>query len=723
MVLVEYTCAAPRQPVTVSIDSTVRHQTIRGWSCNPFYIEGGREQREQVIDEAVNSLGITRLRWQEPGGNRSNMKRWEVENDNGDPDATDFSKLNTADADKFVEAYVLPFKKRIEASGDPFSLWLSPSFFDGGSTGIAPAFLLRSPGEFAEHAISFIRYLRDKHRVRTDHYAICNEAGNNNAFSPAVVIEMTKVLGERMARLGLPTRGQFSDGVNARVTWNYIQAAKDDPEVWKHVGVLSYHWYGSKNQEAMAKIRQFADAKGLETAQTEYMGLTMNHLYDDLTIGGVSYWCIYGLGGPGPGGHNFQFHSNNTSFSRGSQFWNFRQVMHYVRPGAMRIEAVSDAPTVRALAFLQKGGITVVLMGNTPPRQPGAVTLRNLPPGDYGVCHCVASRPYEELGVKTVGADGTLVVNLLADSVLTVYPHPGKNLPPTVVEWKAEPNYLKTPASRVRLSSAAQDPELNRLSYSWSVTTQPTGANATLADAQAATTDASGLTVAGRYVFTVTIRDGTNEVKREVLLNVYAGNQPPVLIDVHNRLPVLVTLPENATVLRGGALDLEGDKLTYRWSVVSQPPGSAVKLETPDDVKCRVSNITVPGNHVFKFEAGDGTNTVSENLTVPVHPVNSAPVIHPVRATPAVLTLPESATFLSAATSDPEGEAISHWWRVKASPAGAKVVLAKQGGRDTQAGGLSVPGRYVFELTVVDRTKFAAKDVVVTVQTSSGSTR
>ena len=42
-----------------------------------------------------------------------------------------------------------------------------------------------------------------------------------------------------------------------------------------------------------------------------------------------------------------------------------------------------------------------------------------------------------------------------------------------------------------------------------------------------------------------------------------------------NRLPVLVTLPQSETELRGGAFDLEGDKLTFHWSVASQPPGAA----------------------------------------------------------------------------------------------------------------------------------------------------
>ena len=66
--------------VTLRIDSDVRHPTIRGWSCNPHYLGGSKHQREQVIGEAVNSLGITRVRWQQPNGNRGNMTRWELEN-------------------------------------------------------------------------------------------------------------------------------------------------------------------------------------------------------------------------------------------------------------------------------------------------------------------------------------------------------------------------------------------------------------------------------------------------------------------------------------------------------------------------------------------------------------------------------------------------------------------------------------------------------------------
>jgi len=713
---------------TVTIRPGARHQTILGWSGMPWYPKVSAEVRDQVLDEAVVDLGLTRVHWTVPSGNRSDGGSWEWTNDDADPLHIHWPAFGTGVVDRSVRTWVLPFKHRVEARGDRFGLAITQTFHNGGSTGRVPVWLLESPAEFAEYATSLLLYLKNAHGIEADHYVICKDAGDSedNPFEVPVVAEMTKSLGPRLRALGLSTKVLFPECHDANTCWRFIQAVRDDGDLWPLVGMVGYHLYGGESRNTdRPKIRDFAIAKGLPIGHAGSDGITLDTLYDDLTLGDVSYWSIVGLGGPQPGGA-FYLHLDNASFSRGAQYWQYRQVMHYVRPGAVRIEAVSDAPAIRPLAFVHKGRTTVVLIQKTPPGQPAVeqvpqrVTLRNLPAGDYGVCRCVGSTPYEELGVKTVGPDGSLDVNMPVDSVLTIYPHPDKNLPPAVVDWQARPNFLKMPASRVKLSAAAQDPELDRLSYRWSVTKQPPGAKATIADPQSAATEARGLTVAGRYTFTVKIRDGASEVKRDVLLNVYEGNQPPVLIDVHNRLPVLVTVPQSTTVLRGGAFDLEGDKLTYRWSVVSQPPGSAVRLETPDDVKCRVSNITMPGNHVFKFEANDGPNTVRENLTVPVYPVNSAPVIHAARAAPAVLTPPETTAFLSAATSDPDGDVISHWWRVKKSPAGAKVALAKQGGRDTKASGLTLAGSYVFELTVVDRTRFATKDVVVTV---AGKTR
>jgi len=221
--------------VVVTVDRSKRFQVIRGWSCNPYYMGASAWQMKQVLDDAVFELGLTRIRRQQPNGNRAVMRRWEWENDDESPYHIDWKRFNTTPADRFVQKWIPPFKKRVESRGEPFDLWLSPSFFDRGSTGSVPVWMLRSPAEYAENAVSFMVYLRRKFGLETTHYAICNEAGNNNAFTPEVVINMTKVLGLRMREMGLQTRGQFPDSINARTAWRYIPA----PPATKRSGRIS----------------------------------------------------------------------------------------------------------------------------------------------------------------------------------------------------------------------------------------------------------------------------------------------------------------------------------------------------------------------------------------------------------------------------------------------------------------------------------------------------
>ncbi|MEJ2705167.1 MAG: hypothetical protein P8Z79_22230 [Sedimentisphaerales bacterium] len=142
--------------------------------------------------------------------------------------------------------------------------------------------------------------------------------------------------------------------------------------------------------------------------------------------------------------------------------------------------------------------------------------------------------------------------------------------------------------------------------------------------------------MAGEYVFTVAISDGLNVVTRDVAFNVFADNQPPYVLDVHNRLPVMVTLPTNSTQLRCAGLDLEGDPLSYRWTVTSQPVGASASLAAPTTTNCQVTGLTVAGDYVFTVEVSDPTHTVVRELTVPVYPPNPSVVVGQEQAGPHV---------------------------------------------------------------------------------------
>jgi len=605
------------QDVTVTLDPATRYQTILGWGKTTPWQAGSDLLRDQTIERSVNDLGLNRLRYEGMCGNKLGWRSFEWLNDNNDPFSINWDGFDTAPIDQRAEEWLVPWKRAVDARGEPFDLYVSPSFFRGGSSGDVPPWLLADPEEYAEWATALLLRLRDMHGIEAQWYSICNEAGNDNAFSPEVVGRCIAALAPRLKALGFATRTQFPECVNAHESWRYIDALRDNQAVWDAVGLLSYHWYGGDNQSAMARIRDFAVERGLPTAQTEFMDLTMDHLYDDMTIGGTSYWEVYGLCGP-----DYEAtlsHVSSTTYSAGPWYWRFRQASHYVRPGAVRIGAASSDPSVRVLAFDRDGRRTTVLINTTAPSRQRTVRLSGLRPGTYGLSHCVGQQPYEERGLSEVGPAGDLELDLAPNSVLTVYPHADGNLPPTVTEWRAAPDFLTMPAASVELRCSAVDPERDRLSVEWSVASAPGGAQPVLADHAAPSTIADGLTAAGDYVFAARVSDGTHTVTRKVLVRVFDGNQPPVPIDVHNRKPVWVTTRDEGTLLRCGAWDIEGDAVSYRWRVASQPADGAAVLATPDEPACKVTGLTVAGDYVFELEVRDPTHVVTLRHTVPVY--------------------------------------------------------------------------------------------------------
>lgn len=695
--------------VTVTVSPAIQYQTILGWGATASKLEYPQAARERILDIAVNDLGLTRLRFE---GSR---RQWEdVVNDDGDPYHVEPAAFDPTDIDRRVEEVILPFKKRVEAAGDSFCLYLSPSFFDGGSSGTAPAWMLGSPAEYAEWALAWMEHLKAKYGLEADFYSVCNEAGNNNAFTPQVVADIIRELGPRMAQAGLKTRIEFPECVNAGASWRYIQAVQGDPEVWKYVGVLSYHLYGDRTPRP--QIREFAAARGLLTAQTEFMGTTINDLYEDLTEGGVSYWEHYGMAGPGTGnGVYLQTSVDGNAIDFYGQAWNFRQVMHYVRPGAVRIGATSDNPDVRCLAFLRNNRVTVVLLRTTPPWEPREVTVTGLPPGNYGVSVASASTPARELGAERVDDAGRLTVTVPSGGVLTIYPRGEANEPPAVTEAKSTPPFLTAPADQVRLSAVATDPERDALHVQWKVLSAPQGASPRIATPDAATTSVSGLSVAGDYLFCVAASDGTFTTERQVPVTVYAANVAPQVIDLHNRLPVTVTLPTTSCTICSAARDLERDNCTFQWRLTSQPPGADAKIADATANRTKVTDLTVAGKYIFDVDVSDGKNTSTGRVVVNVWPAAKQPVISSVTATPRVLMPPAAEATLSVEASDPDGEAVTVWWRVKRAPQGARPVVERAGARQTRVTGLAQPGNYTFEVRAINRVLTTTREVTISV--------
>lgn len=704
------------QPVPVTLDSATRHQTILGWGATAARMDLPDRLRAAVLDEAVNDLGLTRLRFEIP------RREWEdAVNDDNDPYHVSPAAFRSAEIDRLAEDWVLPFRQRVEARREPFNLYISPSFFDGGSSGTAPAWLLGSPAEYTEWATAFIVHLRTKYGLVPDLYSICNEAGNNNGFDPRAMAAIARELGPALARLGLKTRLEYPECVNPETTVRYLQAIAKDEDVWPWIGVLSYHLYGECSTRPT--IRDLGLARHVPTAQTEFMGTTINDLYRDLTDGGCSYWEHYVLSGRQTNGqvHNGCYLGTEpmgTAFARYPHYWMFRAVMHYVRPGAVRIAATSPEPTVGCLAFDQGGGVTAIVL-NTRGGGDRQVALTGLPAGRYGVCQSQPGLPYRELGVQTVTAGSPLSLNVARDCALTVYPYSGVNQAPVVTDAVATPSWLASPRDALMLSAQGTDAESNAITWRWSVIAQPAGAAAALASPDSAKTGVTGLTVPGEYGFTAAASDGAGTGRREVWVRVNDRNLPPSTPDLHYRLPVTLALPATQTELRGWSIDPEGDALTYAWTIVSQPAGAAARLATPDKGQTKLDGLTTAGVYRCRLTASDGTSTVSNTIDVTVHPDLKPPVISAVQAWPAALVQPAASSTLTVSTSDPQGGAVTHWWSVLAAPAGAKPLFTRPGSAKTDVAGLELPGQYTFEVAAINQTRTTRGRVAVTVTASA----
>jgi hypothetical protein len=719
---------------TIRVDPAIRFQTIEGWGHGGGILGhtgGARSMLDssvadpvnyQMLDYLVDDLGLTGSRLWEVGPRTDGTGM-----DNGDCDSIDWSKFQSGTLLATDADYLLYFSHRVLDEGFQPSFYSSPGY-PTHATDQKP-WVMYHPGERAQQIWASALYLKNRYGIITNYAVIYNEPSGN--LTSGLLADDIKALGPRLAALGLKTKSQFAEAVAPQNDWGFITPVQNDPDLWQYVGRLSYHNYGTADPYR-SYIRDFALSRGIATAQTEMGNPTFDDLYSDLTLGGVSYWEV-------------GFSSSNTlvpnagltSFTPSSTYFRLRQVMHYVRPGAVRIESTSNDSLLHLLSFLRNGAVTTIIENRSPSSK--TVTLTGLPSGEYGLSE---ARPgtgsFQELGIHKVEAGGTLSINVNGGSgVTTLYPYRGPNLPPTIMTWGSNPGYLLAPATTAKLSVTANDPERDSLTYQWTVAKHPAGASPVIDSPNSASTSVSGLALPGTYLFNVEVRDGTNISSKEVYLIAYAENPPPVLGGAGFRIATPyglvftlpgdtthanIELPTSSVTLQVGISDLANSNFTGRgtWSLVRQPAGADVTIDKTTyiyvSIRAVVTGMTVPGDYVFKV---DVTNPGHPNLTAQVictvHPPSSAPLITSITPSPASLTLPASTTRLTAETADPEDDLLRHWWVVKSVPAGARPAFDHQGLPVTDVSGLTVPGTYTFTLRAFDDLHMTARDVRVTV--------
>lgn len=181
-----------------------------------------------------------------------------------------------------------------------------------------------------------------------------------------------------------------------------------------------------------------------------------------------------------------------------------------------------------------------------------------------------------------------------------------------------------------------------------------------------------------------------------------------------NRAPMAAAGPDQAAqvldrvLLDGSAsTDPDGDPLTYQWSFVTRPAGSAAAFSDPAAVRPEFV-VDVPGRYVAALVVRDGRLASAPDL-VEVATINGAPVAD--AGPDARLVVGAVAVLDGSGSTDPDGDRLDYMWAIVDRPTGSQATLDDPAAvRPTFVADLA--GRYVVRLVVSDGQLVSPPDTV-----------
>jgi O-glycosyl hydrolase len=414
--------------VSVAIDPTRTFQKIEGWGISigslsdphvlnvPFDavppLEVPLADQRQMFDTLYRGIGLTR------GRMGTHPRGIELVNDNDDPNVTDLSKFDFAGLknDTFVD-----MAGDLKSRGMT-TWWLSPNAFE-------PWMNENNAAEYVEWAMAIIRRWRDK-GLELPYYSIANEpAGIEGPAGNAEYLRhVVTLLGRALKAENFATRIVIPDDVNPIEAEARARVILADPEARTYVAALAFHLYGqplttivplkglSEQYRIPLWMSEFYTHSAMEWAEI------VHDLLVDYDVTAVDY--LAGCMGYDDGAELISInHDVNRylGYTVHDNFYFFGNFTRYVRPGAVRIAAVSSSSEVLTSAFVLGGRVAIVAInfGATPL----SVRFNVATVPDSRAFSAVRSSETEHLLQlpAPVLRDGTMVVTLPAASITTLY--------------------------------------------------------------------------------------------------------------------------------------------------------------------------------------------------------------------------------------------------------------------------------------------------------------
>ncbi|MGB3316829.1 MAG: FG-GAP-like repeat-containing protein, partial [Albidovulum sp.] len=244
-------------------------------------------------------------------------------------------------------------------------------------------------------------------------------------------------------------------------------------------------------------------------------------------------------------------------------------------------------------------------------------------------------------------------------------------------------------------AALAFDGNGDALSFGWSLIHRPASSQAALSGGPLVTAPNLDFTPdrAGLYLIQLTASDGATQAVPVV-----------IVIEVPNTAPIAAAtvdadhfVGEVATLDGTGSFDPDGDALTYVWTIVSAPQGSTAQIA---NANAPIASFTpdIRGDYVFALTVSD-YDLSSAPVTVAMTAPNRAPVADLVG--PDSIVVNEVTEFSAAASSDPDGDALSFTYSFTAAPAGSAPAINDLGGGLVEVA-TDRSGAYTLQVTVDD---------------------
>ena len=309
----------------------------------------------------------------------------------------------------------------------------------------------------------------------------------------------------------------------------------------------------------------------------------------------------------------------------------------------------------------------------------------------------VINSPTSSMPTLMIGVEGNYVLQLIVNNgsyssspstvtISTTHTAPTAN---------AGPNQTGAVGTTIQLNgSGSVDPDGNPLTYAWALISVPSGSAAALSSTTAVEPSFT-MDKFGTYIAQLVVSDAYLSSTPSTV-TITSTHTPPVANAGINQS---VTVGSTVTLNGSQSTDVDGFPLTYSWSLISIPAGSAATLSGATTVSPTFV-LDVAGTYIAQLIVNDGYNS-SAASTVTISTTLLPPVAN---AGPAQTVPLNSVVQLNGSGStDPNHLALTYLWTFLSVPTGSASTLSST----TEANPTFTAdkqGTYVVQLIVNDGT-------------------